>query len=291
MAKATGALRVLGIDVPSTLAEQWARWLAPVRQPFLVDASDPLADDSITCPLELTDTYEMYGLSRRGLSLTWLDEAAFTCLPRDRRAELVRSQVVHRRAAVPTVRAWGSRVGEVARSQADGHRFVWWPSLLGDHRDRVLTDFVTNDRLPSQHELVPAGVWKAGEKVLPGARQLAGTFLPASGPNCFGTVLAITGAGDDQPGNVVREPFEDWLAAATRPAPSGREIDNHVGTVFVWRSSDGSADHAGVALGGGWAMHKPSQGWMSPVKVLAVEDLKRRGRGRGLRLHRYRLVT
>jgi hypothetical protein len=34
----------------------------------------------------------------------------------------------------------------------------------------------------------------------------------------------------------------------------------------------------------------PSQGWMNPRKVLRVDEVKRRARSRGRRLHRYRLT-
>lgn len=270
---------MLGIDVPEALVGQWAGWLAPRRQPFLVEAGDG-ADEP--CSLELVDTFELYGLARRGLALTWLDEEGFMSLPRSRRAELVRAQVRLGRAAVPTLRRWKVLADQV-RTQADGHRFVWWPSLLAPHRDEVLARFVTNDRLPSQHRRVPLDVWRSASPLLPRARELAGTFPLVSGPNCFGTVMSLAGVDEAR---AVREPFEDWLASSTRPGGD----DGQPGTVFVWRQADGACDHAAVTLGGGWAMHKPSQGWMSPIKVLSVADVKRRGRCAGLRLHRYQLL-
>jgi cell wall-associated NlpC family hydrolase len=62
------------------------------------------------------------------------------------------------------------------------------------------------------------------------------------------------------------------------------------GTVLVWRSASGAVQHAAVTLGAGWALHKPSQGWMSPVKVLEVRDLLRSARGPDRRLGRRTLV-
>src|SRR4029450_3865487 len=44
--------------------------------------------------------------------------------------------------------------------------------------------------------------------------------------------------------------------------------------------------HAAVTLGDGWALHKPSQGWMTPRKVLLVRDVKRRARQAGALLSR-----
>jgi len=60
--------------------------------------------------------------------------------------------------------------------------------------------------------------------------------------------------------------------------------------VLVWRSLDGAAQHAAMTLGGGFALHKPSQGWMSPTKVLVVPEVKASARAVGRRLMRYRLV-
>jgi len=79
-----------------------------------------------------------------------------------------------------------------------------------------------------------------------------------------------------------REPFEAFLAAHTRPG--GR--DDQPGTLLVWRDVAGAVQHAAVTLGGGWALHKPSQSWMTPRVVLPVHTLKRFSRTRGWRLHR-----
>jgi hypothetical protein len=271
-------MAVLGIAVPDELLERWVGWFAPGRQPFLVPAEHPLATDE-PCSAELRDTYALYGLGA-DVRLAWLDEDQFMGMPKTVRAELVRDQVRRRRSVVPAVRGWVSSVPEV-RTQADGHRFVWWPRFV---QERAITEFVTNDRSASRHGDVPASTWRAAESLLPRAHELAGTFPSASGPNCFGTVMAVAGVEGAEHEWLVREPFEHWLAAA----PSGG-ADGDVGTVLVWRSKEGP-DHAAVTLGDGWALHKPSQGWMSPVKVLPVDELKRRCRWPGLRLTRYRLA-
>jgi cell wall-associated NlpC family hydrolase len=91
----------------------------------------------------------------------------------------------------------------------------------------------------------------------------------------------VAGAADEW---LEREPFVEWLAGA---ATAKRTRDpNTAGVVLVWRDADGVADHAAVTLGSGWALHKPSQGWMSPTLVLPVAALIRSVRLRGLRLHR-----
>lgn len=70
----------------------------------------------------------------------------------------------------------------------------------------------------------------------------------------------VDGAEDEW---VLREPFEEWLTRNT--VKGGR--DDEPGTVFVWRDREGLVQHAAVTIGAGWALHKPSQGWMSPIKV------------------------
>lgn len=147
----------------------------------------------------------------------------------------------------------------------------------------MLENYIDEGRRPSRHDEVPEQTWRSAEKSLPRARALAGTFASASGPNCFGTVMAAGVAGADSVW-MQREPFEAWLAeAATRPG--GRDGD--AGTVLVWRSPDGLVQHAAVTIGDGWALHKPSQGWMSPNKVLTIDEVKHSARDTGRRLRRH----
>lgn len=132
----------------------------------------------------------------------------------------------------------------------------------------------------------PASVWRSAEAALPEVARLAGTFPDASGPNCFGSVMAAAGVAGAEAEWMMRQPFEEWLARST--AAGGR--DENPGTVLVWRSAEG-AEHAAVTLGGGWAFHKPSQGWMSPRVVLTAADVVRSSRAQGLRLSRRRLLS
>lgn len=69
-----------------------------------------------------------------------------------------------------------------------------------------------------------------------------------------------------------------------------RGLDQEFGTVLVWRGEDASVQHAAVSLGDGWALRKPSQGWMSPTKVLSVPDAKFSSRSPGLHLQRRRIT-
>jgi hypothetical protein len=280
---------VLNIEVGAALLEQWRGWFAPDPQPFLVDSAlaDLLEVEPSAAPLpdELRDSFEVYGLPV-GVGIAWYAEQEFADLPRPVRVALVRAQTAYERELVPTVRRWRDRLGDAVREQADGHRFVWWPGLLDGYAEEVLTAYVEDGRLPSRHDEVEGRTWAALDRLLPGARGLAGTFATASGPNCFGTVMAAAGAPGADVVWMLREPFEEWLGTSTEPGGD----DGDPGTVLVWRGPDGQVEHAAITLGDGWALHKPSQGWMSPRKVLRVDEVKRSAWSRGRRLRRHRLV-
>lgn len=283
-------MRALNIDVPDTLVDQWIEWFSPAVQPFLADSdlTASIAEDSGEVPLaaEVQDTYCLYVLPR-GLQYVWLSEAQFMALPRRTRAALVRAQRTHDRELVPSVKSWAAVVGDRAREQADGHRFVWWRSLLSGCEEQVLKAHIEDGRRPSRHDEVPEKVWNSAARALPDARRIAGAFAQSSGPNCFGTVMAATGVVNADTVWMQRDPFEQWLSEKTRPNGD----DAAPGTVLVWRSPDGLVQHAGVTLGGGWVLHKPSQGWMSPNKVLTVVECKASSREIGRRLERYTVLA
>jgi hypothetical protein len=229
---------VLGIDVDADVLDQWRGWLMPVQQPFLVpqDVAQAarLADDFERLSFELKDSFWLY--ERGDRAVCWLTRAESRRLP-----------------------------SVVRRDQPAAHR---WPSP-----DRALdvarvVHFVEEGRRRSRHAEVPEETWENASRVLPAARDLAGTFPPGSGPNCFGTVMGAADVAGAAATWMQREPFERWLATATRPG--GR--DDKPGTVLVWRDASRAVQHAAVTIGDGWALHKPSQGWMSPTKVLTVRD-------------------
>ena len=277
---------VLGVDVQPTLTESWAGWLAPDPQPFLVDPKDPWSeceDEGGSITAELRDTYRLWWGVAKGSSLIWISEEQFSSFPRAVRAALVREQVVRRRGAVPTVRRWHDVLdpGHL-RAQADGHRFVWWPSLLVSDKELIVTRVVSTGRLPSRHAEVEESTWRTCERVLPAARQLAGTFPTGSTANCFGTIME---AADGDPAGVYDsvEPFVDWLASACKPGGDTRRA----GGVLVWRNRDGAPVHAAVSIGDGWGLEKPSGDWHSPRAVVAVDDIVRMSRHSGERLERH----
>jgi hypothetical protein len=280
-------VQVLGIEVSGDLLSRWAEWFAPARQPFLVDVGGPFARlgqevAPAELPMEAQDTFGVWSLPE-GVACRVLDVDEFRALPRETRAALVRSQHRLGRWQVPSVRAWPSlrRLGTV--EQGDGHRFVWWPPLLEGNEVEALVPFVEEGVRPSRHRDVPEHVWAGCATLLPAARSMGGTFPLSSGPNCFGTVMGAAGVSGASATWMQREPFEEWLADAT--VPGGR--DDEPGTVLVWRSPEGLVQHAAVTLGEGWALHKPSQGWVSPVQVLTVDEVKRASKQPGRRLHRH----
>jgi hypothetical protein len=279
-------MRALNIEVPRDLLERWIEWFAPSVQPFLVDtdlaASLGMQPDRTGLTAELRDTFEIYNLPSN-LFWVWLSEPDFLRFPRHQRAALVRAQRTLGREIVPSVTSWARLLGDTVRGQADGRRFVWWPSLLRGYEEQVLTNYVEQGRRPSRHDEVKEETWDVAANVLSEARSLAGKFAVTSGPNCFGTVMAAFGVAGADSVWMQREPFEEWLSDTTRPGGQ----DDDPGTVFVWRSPDGLAQHAAVTLGAGWALHKPSQGWMSPTKTLTVTDVKHSSREKGRRLQRY----
>ena len=263
--------KVLGIEVDDALVEKWKTWLAPSRQPFFVDKGGR-RDRSMS--EELWDTYHLWRVDK-ALGVRWLTEDEFFALPRRERARLVRSQVHARRGAVPTVRGWADLVD--ARAQADGHRFVWWPSLM---TDEIVIRHVARERMVSRHREVKN--WRG----LPAARALAGTFPDGSGPFCFSTVMAAAGVAETVETYAGREPFDEWLRTQCRRGGD----DQRPGTVWVWRNAEGLSVHAAITLGDGWVLEKPSREWSSPRTVAAVPDLLRYNRHPRERLERHRLV-
>lgn len=274
----------LDIELSADDVQRMTALVAPVQQPFWGSGELLRATGArlrTTPPAKtLRDTYGLWSADEPHVLL---DESAFLALPKSLRARLVRAQVLGGRDLVPTVRAWPDVDG--ARLQADGHRFVWWPSLVEGREAEVVTAFLEDGQRRSRHREVPESVWAGCADLLPGARSLAGTFSLGEDANCFSTVLAAAGIAEAREQWVQREPFEDFLAERTRRGGH----DDDPGTVLVWRSADGLVQHAGVTLGGGWALNKRSQSWHAPRAVLGVREAVLASRAPGLRLSRRRL--
>lgn len=280
---------VLGIDVAPALLKCWARWLAPDPQPFLVASSEAwpeCRDEGGDITAELEDTYRLWWGVERDSAVIWISEEQFDRLPTRTRATLVREQVERRRGAVPTVRAWEDVLDpKRLRHRADGHRFVWWPSLLSSRTEQILSRVVSTGRLPSRHRDVDAEIWRRSQAVLPNAKRLAGSFPSGSNTNCFGSVMEAAGAGSAEVYTDV-EPFEHWLASKCKPGGDA----NDPGVVLLWRGRNGSPVHAAVTIGGGWGLEKPSKDWHSPFAVATIADIMRMSRHPGERVERHEIV-
>jgi hypothetical protein len=250
-------VRVLGIDVNELLLARWHQWLMPTHQPFVVPIEmaerHGWDDNREALTFELRDTFELYALAEDH-ALVWLTRAQARELP----------QAV--RGAQPGV-----------------HR---WPTQNAAHDVVQVVRYVESGRRSSRHREITEQGWTEAQTVVPDARRLAGTFAELSGPNCFGTVMAAAGIPGADHIWMQIEPFEAWLSDFTRPG--GR--DDQPGTVLTWRDQQASLTHAAITLGGGYLLHKPSQGWMSPVKVLTVNEGKYSARTPGRHLTRRQLT-
>lgn len=288
-------MHVLNIPVPPDLLARWSGWLAPERQPFFLqprEASD-LGLSAVPLPPgglvpELRDTFALWNLRPDVSEVVWLTETEWWELPAVTCRRLVSAQVRNGRGAVERGRAFADLLPGLGRG-----RFVWWPSLI---TPAVLERVLSLDRPPCQRDRVPPEVWEGAAHLLPKARELAGTFPHASGPNCFGTVMAAAGVVGAEREWMQRAPFEAFLRERTRPTRSA----DAPGTVLVWRGEAGAVQHAAVTLGRsgsgegrlgeGWALHKPSQSWMTPRVALPTETLIRASRTPGWRMERRRLL-
>jgi len=280
-------MEVLGIDVGPGLFARWAGWLAPPAQPFFSSPDGIRSATSGELTAELVDTFKVWRIKGDRTPI-WLDEPAFMALEPAARRHLVRRQLEVGRGAVGRVRDWVDILApEALRAQQAGGWFLWWPSLLGQAPNAALGRFVATGELASRHREVPRSIWASCRGVLPGAEKLAGTFPPGSGPNCFGTVMAAAGVPAAEDVWMDLPPFEAWLNAATGVAGD----DATPGTVLVWRDRSGAATHSAVAIGGGWGLEKPSQGWSAPRVILPISEIKRVNRARGRRLERRHILT
>lgn len=282
-------MHVLGIEVSDELLSRWRGYLGPDRQPFFVGRERDIGGLPVDEQPVLTDdercTYTAWRV-RGARGVVWLDENTFMAMPPPERAGLVRAQVDLGRGSVPTVRRWqGEFDVDRLRQQADGHRFVWWPSLLAENPVPVLRDRIEDGQLSSRHRDVDAGTWRRCQELVPGASQLVGRFPSGSGPNCFGAVMAAAGAVAPET-RQVHEPFESFL----RDRCTRGGADDERGTVLVWREVTSTMPaHAAITIGDGWALEKPAETWWTPTIVATAADIVRVNRSPGLRLERHML--
>lgn len=278
-------MNVLNIPVSDKLQALWRGWLAPPRQPLFLTAEEAAAFDLPTISrqaVELTpekrDTNSEWGIAAAADRVAWLELERWPSLGPRLQRELLGTQVQHGRGNIPRRRDFADLLPGLPNA-----RFLWTPDLL---TDAVLERAVLDGGPACQKPQVPESVWEAASALLPHVRELAGTFAPHSGANCFGAVMGAAGVAGAENEWMQREPFEAFLEERTRSGGG----DDQPGTVLLWRSGDGLAQHAALTLGEGWAFHKASQVWTSPRVALPVDDLKRAARERGKRLSRRHLV-
>lgn len=263
----------------------WRGWLAPPRQPFFLTAEETKKVDFFTFPrteVDLTpeerDTNAVWGIAAEADRVAWLELTEWQSLGPARQRELLALQIGHGRGNIPRRREFAGLLPGLSDA-----RFLWTPDLL---TDAVLERVVGAGGPPCQKPEVPEGVWKAASPLLPRVRELAGTFATHSGANCFGAVMGAAGVTEAENEWMQREPFEAFLEGRTQLGGD----DDQPGTVLLWRSVDGLAQHAAVTLGGGWAFQKASQVWTSPRVALRVGALNMAVRQRGHRLSRRTLL-
>lgn len=98
---------VVGVPVAPELVSRWRGWFAPAEQPFVVTEAlrAQVGSEAVgQLPLELKDTFCLYGEDTLARTVT-LDRDAFSVLPSDVRAGLVRYQATFGRRLVPSLRS------------------------------------------------------------------------------------------------------------------------------------------------------------------------------------------
>ena len=258
---------VLGIPVSDEQIERWLGFYAPARQPFRTRAlagsiTDFLPENGSTEIVtgELRDTFFMYG----GGPWVWLSEDEYAALRPDVRAALASER--RGRICPKPVPAWPSD-----------------PMVLPK-----LFRWVETGTRPSLHELTREQLRRASRGPLPRVAELAGRFPTASGPNCFGAVMAAAGEPVEHDW-VQLDQFQTWLDDHTTPA-AALGSDQRAGQVLVWHQ-DGLLAHAAVTISDGWVLQKPSQSWSSPVGVWTLQEVINHWRLPGVRLSRHTLTS
>ena len=282
-------MTVAGCELTSSIFSRWQQHFAPAAQPFF--ASESLSRKLPAWPrftreefarsgvsLSLHDTFTTYSVSKEAVWVVWLTQGAFSSLSPTVQAALLAKQRDFGRGGVFSAdKAVGVLEAETLTTPNLNGLFVWWPELwvrLSDgEKYAVLKAFAETDRLPCRrHDLEPDD-WERIARVLPGARELAGTFLPDSGGNCLATIMTAFGVPAVAELWIHPEPFERWLEAFS--PLSDIVVEPVLGNVLVWRDGD-RVQHAAVSLGKGYVLHKEAQGWFAPRQVMRLGDVLER---------------
>ena len=272
---------------PETFAH-WQRHFAPPAQPFFV--SDALAQQLPAwprftrqefgrsgVPLSLQDTFTTYNVTAEASWVIWLTFEAFSKLSDAEKFSLLEEQrrlgrggVVHLTEVAGLLETRKLEPGAV-----DG-LFAWWPQLWKllskTEKYNVLRAFVETDRLHCERGELTADDWQRVSKCLLSAHALAGSFLPESGGNCFGTVIAAFGAPAVAAIWVHPEPFMRWLESFVAASTLTSSIMPGLGDVLVWVDDNARIQHAAVSLGNDFVLHKEAQSWFAPRQVMRFGD-------------------
>ncbi len=276
-----------GCPVPEATLAAWKRHWSPPSQPFFI--SDALARrlppwprftrkefQQSGVPLSLHDTFATYDVTGTP-RVAWLTYRAFYSLGGRERLELLTEQRGFGRGGVVHLGDVADQLDTTRLSAltADG-LFVWWPQLWNllhaSEQNRVLQTFVETDRLFCRRGELSSEDWRRVASSLPGARELAGSFLPESGGNCLATVIAAFGAPAIAECWVHPEPFERWLEQFSLSDSAQMTRAPALGQVLVWRDENVRVQHAAVSLGKDFVLHKEAQGWYAPRQVSRLDE-------------------
>lgn len=283
-----------GCSLDPTTFAAWQQHWVPHAQPFFV--SDALAQrlpalprftrrefHQSGVPLSLHDTLTTYNVAPDPPWVVWLTFEAFACLGGAERLNLLHEQRDFGRAGVihldeVTDQLEPRTLTALAALTTDGY-FVWWSRLWEllptTEQQSVLQRFVETDRLPCRRHNFTPDHWDRVATLLPGAGDLAGSFLPESGGNCLSTVMATFGAPAVAERWEHPEPFERWLERFTALPKSDvqkRAQVDELGNVLVWRDESTRVQHAAVSLGEGFVLHKEAQSWHVPRQVTSLDE-------------------
>lgn len=298
-------MNVLGCRVSEATLASWERRIVSEREPFFLTPAErrglpadamllsaaELRENHAIAPLDLWDSYDLYRMRRQGLDVAFLTPAEFWELPETGRQELMALQAERGRGQI-YADGWLRKVeAAIATSHRDrfampdgarlGLRYDAWWALSPEERRRWLLHFVSAERNSCLSGSLSPEFWEWIEQVHgPQIAQLAGTFSPESGPNCFATTLA---AATRSPATALSiaghwlhpEPFLRGLAergyerSGLDPDPAELEP----GAVILFVDGNERPQHAAYYLGEGLVLNKDGQGWFIHRQIRPVGEV------------------
>ncbi len=246
------------------------------------------AANSAMAPLDLYDSYDLYRMDRKGLSVAFLTPDEFERLSAAVRQELMAFQARRGRGQIYASLPWAT---DRDRFTLDGgpraalRHDVWW-RLTMDERRAWLLQFVNEGRESCLSGTLREEQWS---RFGPVARALAGTFAPTSGPNCFGLALAAAAPSVVLARSIAGhwlhpEPFMRGLASRGYTERGDLSDDGSnlpPGAVITFVDDDGRPQHACFYLGDGLALNKDGQAWFIPRQIRPVGEVLENWRADG----------